>query len=888
MVFMARRDIPLRWVFLAFGLFILACGGTHFVETVTVWVPVFVFSAAVKIVTAAASVSTAIALPFTVPQATALACEARVSESRREELEIVLEQRNQAQEALRQMNAQLEELVKARTAELLTANASLRDELRERAHLEISLARLAAIVEYSNDAIFDKDLQGIVRSWNRGAATLYGYTAEEMVGKHVSILIPHNRREEINDIMQRLMRGERIEHYETERVTKAGFLIDISLTVSPVFDADGKIVGASAISRDVTSAKRAQDALRESEARYRLLFESNPMPMWIFDQRTLRFLAVNQAAVQHYGYSRQEFLRMTILDIRPAEDVSDVIRDLSRPIRGLQRKEMLRHRKKDGTLIDVEITACDLSFPTPDSELILAQDVTETVQNERKLRHSEERFSKAFRSGPFGITISTEFEGRYLDANPAFLSMMGYDRDQVIGRTVEDLAVWAEPWQRDLMLKQLEGPKPTQPLEVRFRSRSGKVHLIELAAERIYLDDRPCVLAITHDVTEARQMERQFLQAQKMEAVGRLAGGIAHDFNNVLGVIIGYSEMAITRFKLDDALQKHLLEIRKAGDRAAGLVRQLLAFTRQQPQLRRVLSLNAIVQNLSHMLSHMIGEDIRLTFNPAEPLGSVCVDLGHIEQVLLNLVVNARDAMPRGGQLIIETSNIFLDDAYLGQQGPIKPGAYVLLAVSDTGSGMGEAVLSRIFEPFFTTKEVGKGTGLGLSTVWGIVNQNNGYISVYSNPGYGTTFKVYLPRVDQPAEDLTPRRNDVVAPSGNETVLVVEDHDTLRALAVNVLEMKGYKVLSASSGSSAVDVAQHYDGEIKLMLSDIIMPGMTGPDLAAAITTRRPGMKVLYMSGYANTLMSQEGGIAADAPILTKPFSSLELLTRVRSVIEGK
>src|SRR5581483_8348663 len=532
-------------------------------------------------------------------------------------------------------------------------------------------------------------------------------------------------------------------------------------------------------------------------------------------------------------------------------------------------------------------TACNLDFPTPGSILVLAHDVTDRLKTERRMRQSEERFSTVFRSSPVGITLSTESDGRYLDANPAFLRMIGYTHEEINGRTAYRVKIWNDPQEREMMIEQLGHFDPTRPLEVRFRNRQGKVRLVEIAAERVELQDQPCVLAVTQDVTEARLLEQQFRQAQKMEAIGLLAGGVSHDFNNMLGVIIGYSELTRERITEDASAQKYVGEIRRAAERAAALTRQLLAFSRQQQQVPRILNINSIVSNLKGMLSRMIGEDITLVFQPEESLGSVRVDLVQMEQVLMNLAVNARDAMPNGGELIIETKNTYLDESYIGQQDPVKPGHYVLLSVSDTGCGMDPATLSQIFEPFFTTKEAGKGTGLGLATVWGIVQQSNGYISVYSDMGRGTTLKIYLPRLDLPAEGLMPPELNTVAPSGNETVLVVEDEIALRELAVSVLERKGYQVLSAADGRTAVEIANAFEGDIALVLTDVIMPRMTGPELVNELRKNRSQLKVVYMSGYARNLVVDEGMIKAEMAMLSKPFSSLELLTKVREILRS-
>ena len=628
-------------------------------------------------------------------------------------------------------------------------------------------------------------------------------------------------------------------------------------------------------------------ALMDSEAQYRLLFDSNPLPLWVFDRKTLRFLAVNEAAIRHYGYSREEFLRMTILEIRPSEEAPGVLKRLSKPSLGLQGAETWRHRKKDGSIIDMEITAHDVNFHGADAALVLAHDVTARRKSAERLLQSQERFAKAFRSSPFGITISSEKDGRYLDVNPAFLKIMGYERDEIVGRTMHELDIWADPEQHALMLDQLNLPQHATPVKVRFRARSGQFRLVEVAVERIQLDDESCILAITHDVTEAKQLEQQFLQSQKMEAVGRLAAGVAHDFNNMLGVIIGYTEIAKDRIETGHPTQKYLLEIKKAGDHAVALTRQLLAFSRQQVLDPRHLNLNSVVHHASKMLLHMIGEGISLVFRPTEPLGSVHADLSQIEQVLMNLAVNARDAMPKGGKIIIETSNVDLDETYVRDHHPVKPGAYVMLSVTDTGIGMDEATMAQAFEPFFTTKESGQGTGLGLSTVYGIAKQSDGYVWAYSEVGRGTTFKLYLPCVAQPAERLAPLTADAALPPGTETVLVAEDEAALRNLTVHILKSKGYTVLSAENAARTLALAQQYERSIDLLLTDVVMPDLTGPDLVSEMKKLRPEMKVLYMSGYSRNAMVEQGVLGHDSTLIVKPFSTRALLTKMRAVLES-
>ncbi len=628
------------------------------------------------------------------------------------------------------------------------------------------------------------------------------------------------------------------------------------------------------------------DALIDSEAQYRLLFDSNPLPMWVVDHKSLGFLAVNDAAVSRYGYSRDEFLRMTIPDIQPSEGAAPRW-ELVSQLGGLRRAEIEKHRTKDGSIIEVEISSHSLNFRGAEAELILAHDITARRKGEQQLLQSQERFAKAFRSSPLGITISGEADGRYVDVNPVFLKVMGYERDEMLGKTALELGIWADPEQRRVMIDQLKTQQHSKPMRARFRTRSGQCRLVEVAAERIQLDDETCILAIIHDITDAKQLEQQFLQAQKMEAVGRLAAGVAHDFNNMLGVIIGYSDIAKERLDPDNPAQKYLFEIKMAGDRAVALTQQLLAFSRQQVLEPRTLNLNSVIHHASRMLLHVLGEDISLIFRPTEPLGSVHADLSQIEQVLMNLVINARDAMSKGGKIVIETANVDLDESYKQDQLPVKPGHYVMLSVTDTGSGMDEATLVQAFEPFFTTKEPGKGTGLGLSTVYGIVRQSGGYIWAHSELGRGTAFRICLPCVDQPAERLDPVKADYAPPAATETVLVVEDEPALRNLTVQVLKNSGYRVLAAESAARTLALARQYDNNIEILLTDVVMPDLPGPDLVSEMKKTRPDMKVLYMSGYSRDAMVEQGILEDESTLIVKPFSTRALLNKMRAVLES-
>jgi signal transduction histidine kinase/DNA-binding response OmpR family regulator len=396
------------------------------------------------------------------------------------------------------------------------------------------------------------------------------------------------------------------------------------------------------------------------------------------------------------------------------------------------------------------------------------------------------------------------------------------------------------------------------------------------------------------DITESvrteemlREKEEQFLQAQKMEAVGRLAGGIAHDFNNFLTAINGYSDLMISRLKEADPLRSEAEEIRKAGKRAATLTRQLLAFSRKQVLQPKVLDLNSIIAGIGSMLMRLIGEDIELVTFPGEGLGSVKADPCQIEQIIMNLAINSRDAMPEGGKLTLETSNLEIAGTYIRERATVNAGRYVVLAVSDTGCGMDDATKSRLFEPFFTTKEIGKGTGLGLATVYGIVKQSGGYIWCYSEVRRGTCFKIYLPRVDEKAEAI---KQEYILPDGplrgTETVLVVEDEEAVCQLVTECLKMRGYNVLSASDGAKALMVSEYHKGPIHLVVSDVVMPGMKGPEVAKKISETRPDVKVLFMSGYSDAAVVHHGILGADNSFIEKPFGLENMAKKVREILD--
>jgi PAS domain S-box-containing protein len=890
---------------------------------------------------------------------------------------------------------------------------------------------------------------------------------------------------------------------------------------------------------DVTEQVLSRIKIQESEERYRFLFDNNPLPMWVFDLETFAFLSVNDATISHYGYSREEFLTMTVKDIRPPEDVPVFLENVAKDIPGIRNSGVLRHIKKDGTVVDVEITTNQLIFNGKKAKLVLAHDVTERKWAEQLILESEEKYRSIVETANEGIWL-TDINADTTYVNRQMAEMLGYTVDEMLGRPIFDF-IFEDDFSaaKHKINERIEGDSETNEFRLQrkdgseiftqynaspIRNQAGEIvgflsmntditerkkaeksirfqahllntveqaviatdlkgivifwnqfaeklygwtsteavghHVLKLTTPEINLelgnktiarlssgkswagefvvqnkagdnfpayvsnspvndetgkivgfvgvsvditerknaetalrqaedkyrslvesspaivylaepfppfstiyvspnisrfgysieewfnqpdlwvsiiheDDRGEVLiaiedaiarnietdieyrvrardgrihwlhdkgrfisdnqgnktgwqGVMVDITKTKDLEEQLRQSQKLESIGLLAGGIAHDFNNMLTAINGYSDLALRRLKPDDSLRRYIEEIKKAGERSAVLTHQLLAFSRQQILQPKVIYLNQVVTETGDMLERLIGEDIQLVTILHPKAGPVNVDPGQIAQVVMNLAVNARDAMPNGGKLTIETANVYLDEQYVNQHGDAKAGEYVLLAVSDTGTGIDEATRQHIFEPFYTTKEIGQGTGLGLATVYGIVKQSGGNIWVYSELGIGTTFKVYLPRLTEESETAETKGVSADLPSGTETILLVEDEDVVRTLSRQILEMCGYTVLEATNGTEALTVGEKHDGKIDLLMTDVVMPKMGGKELAEIFARRYPQMRVLFTSGYTDDAVIRHGVINADTNFIQKPFTPNSLAHKVREVLNIK
>ncbi len=520
----------------------------------------------------------------------------------------------------------------------------------------------------------------------------------------------------------------------------------------------------------------------------------------------------------------------------------------------------------------------------------MTRNATELTRALEALEQSESRLRHVIEASPTGLLL-VDAGGAIALVNESLEVMFGYDRSELLGRPVEMLVpLSSRPGhaaQRATFAADGTARRMGVGRELLGLRKDGSTLPVEIGLSHFELPQGPMVLATVTDATERRALEGRLNQASKMEAIGRLAGGIAHDFNNVLGVITGYGELARRGLPTDHPVQARLDQIMKAATRAADLTRQMLAFSRRQVLHPRPLDLNLLIEGTRRMLGRLIGEDVEIVVRLASDLGTVMADPTQMDQVLMNLAVNARDAMPQGGTLTFETSNAELDEEYVRRHVAGLPGLYVMLAVSDTGTGIDEPTRSHIFEPFFTTKAEGEGTGLGLATVYGIVKQSGGLIWVYSEPGSGATFKIYLPRVDAAPQGEAPSPSSEVMARGSETVLIVEDQEPLRDMIEEVLTAQGYTVLSAADGPQALDLAKGHPGAIDLLLSDVVMPGMGGRVLVERLSATRPGLRVLYMSGYTNGAISDRGLLAEGVILIEKPFTGSQLAVAVRRALDA-
>jgi len=640
-----------------------------------------------------------------------------------------------------------------------------------------------------------------------------------------------------------------------------------------------------------------EEALIESERRKDASLKSALDCVVTIDHEG-RVIDFNPAAESTFGYSSESAVGKKMVDlIIPLSLRSQHQHGFDRFMATRQssilgkRIEIMAMRS-DGSEIPVELTITAIGDSSQPTFTAFVRDLTERKQAEVALRQSEERYRDMVENA-HDIIYSHDLQGNYTSINKAGEQITGYTRDEALQLNLtQTIAPECLDKVLDMLKRKLAGEKGAA-YEIDILAKDGRHITVEVNTKFVIQDGVPvAVTGIARDVTERKQMEEalrvseeQLRQSQKLEAIGQLAGGVAHDFNNLLTVIGGYSSIMLSKLPPDSTYRTGVEEIKKASDRASGLTRQLLAFSRKQILQPKVLDLNIVVTDLEKMVRRLIGEDIDLLTITSPRLGKVKADPGQIEQVLLNLIVNARDAMPKGGKLTIETRNVTLSEDYARRHATL-PGPYVMLAVSDTGCGMDATIQPRVFEPFFTTKGSGKGTGLGLATVYGIVKQSGGNIWVYSEVGRGSTFKIFLPRVDEVSEDGDALVSKTI-PQGTETVLLVEDEDQVRAILKHILQSQGYQVVSASNGEEALSISQDLQCDIKLMITDVVMPQMSGRELAERILEVRPTLPVLFMSGYTDDAIVRHGLLDEKLNFLQKPFDSASVARKVREVLDS-
>ena len=772
----------------------------------------------------------------------------------------------------------------------------LRREIAERARTERRLResehRYHQLVDLSPDAIFVHSAGKIVYA-NPAAAQMLGAGApERLIGRSILDFVPADYKQFIAERVARVSGGDFAPPVEEKFLRLDGTVVDVEVTGIPlVYEGEPAV---QAIAHDITERKRAERAVKASEARYRLLFE-RMMDGFYLTTPGGEFVDMNPALVKMFGYASRE--EMMLVDIKKEMYFSAEERDgfLDNSIK--EELDVYRMRRKDGSVIWVEENGRyirDAAGAILYHEGIL-RDVTERRLAEEKLVESEKQYRFVAESMPQQVWTAMP-DGRLDYVNRRHVDYFNHSIEN-LGEIdwenkihPDDLPRTIREWSRSV-----ETGEPYE-IEVRFKDPGGayRWHLIRAGAMR-GADGRIVKWFGTNtDVEDLKKAEEnlseseaKLRQAQKLESVGRLAGGIAHDFNNMLTAINGYSDLTLRRLKPDDPLRQNIGEIKKAGERSAQLTQQLLAFSRRQILKPKVINLNGVVAETSSLLERLIGENIRLVTRLDAELESVKADPGQLAQVIMNLAVNARDAMPRGGDLIIKTVNITVDYDFENQNIRVAPAAYVMLEVSDTGAGMTPGVQRQIFEPFFTTKPVGRGTGLGLATVYGIVKQSGGYIAVKSEVGRGTAVKIYFPPVKNKgaAEDV--QFSPLQTRTASETILLVEDEEMVRNLTRRLLEESGYRVTEAQNGAQALDICRSKDCKFDLLLTDVVMPRMSGRELADEMSKIQPGVKILFTSGYTDDQVFREGIRRIDTNFIQKPFDADELLSKIREIIEN-
>lgn len=785
-------------------------------------------------------------------------------------------------------------VLKDRPARLPAAVQRAREEKRHREKrkqaeedLRKSEKKYRQLHESMIDGFVRVDIDGKITETNEAFCRIVKYAPEELLRLTYQELTPEKWHAfEADIIKEQVLRRGYSEIYLKEFHRRDGAVIPVELRNYLMVEDSGDPCGMWAIVRDITERKCAEQALQE----YEKVVEGSRDMIAVVD-RKYRFLLANRAFLDQRGLGPGEVVGSSLPQVWGEEFFARVIKaKIEECFEGNVVRFEMKHQYSQRGERDLLASY----FPIEGNDGVdrvacVLQDITERKRAEEALSESEERFRSLVENATVGIYRTTP-QGRVVMVNPAMARMLGYeDLEELKARNLEEQG-FGPGYARSVFRENLEQDGEVKGLEAAWKRRDGSVIFVRESARAVRGESGKVLYydGIVEDVTERKGLEEQVRQATKMEAIGRLAGGVAHDFNNLLTIINGYSEILLEKLGLDNTASSQLKEINNAGERAASLTRQLLAFSRRQVLAPQVLDLNSVVANLEKMLRRLIGEDIKLRTVLDPALGQVKADPGQLEQVIMNLVVNARDAMPLGGSLTIETGNAQLDEAYAHNHVTVKPGPHIMLAVSDSGVGMTTETKARIFEPFFTTKEKGQGTGLGLATVYGIVQQSGGSIWVYSELGQGSVFKVYLPAVGESLAVGRPLKAQADSAAGSETLLVVEDEEGVRSLVCETLKLKGYQVVEARDPAEALTLAAQHAKPIHLLLTDVVMPQMSGTELAKRLTGVHPESKVLYMSGYTDDAIVRHGVLEAGTFFLQKPFGPSTLAKKVREVLDAK
>ena len=747
----------------------------------------------------------------------------------------------------------------------------------ERAQLYLSMAGVMMLA---------LDRRGRISMINLRGCEILGGRADEIQGLNwFDHFIPETRRERIREVFQNIIleRQKCSEYQEGPILTLKGEERIIAWHNALIRDESGLIIGTLSSGEDVTEIRQVE----EDRVILGRLLDASPASITVHDFNN-NFLYANAHTLKIHGMTRTEFLQKGLRGIDDPESFALIQERYDRIRREGHAEFEVTHIRVDGTPIPMMVNARLASWKGQEVVLSVAMDLTELRENEAALLESKQ-LHQAFINANRDLIFVKDEQFRYIVANDALVEFFGRSREELRSCTDFDLMAPADA-------------QACRKSDNRALAAGATVIVEEAIGNRLFESTkfplnlkggRKGIGGIIRDITKRRNSEEekkrlreQMIQAQKMESVGRLAGGVAHDFNNILSVIMGHAEMAMEKVDPLDPLHADLGEIRRAARRSADLTRQLLAFARRQTIMPRVLDLNETVAGMLKMMARLIGENIDLVWHPGEGIWPVRIDPAQVDQILANLCVNSRDAMPDGGRILINTENLKVDNENLNRRAGFLPGEYVQLTISDDGCGMDRKTLEKVFEPFFTTKGVGEGTGLGLSTVYGIVKQNGGFIHAYSEPGHGTTFSIYLPRHSGVQDDLQSDSGKKKVTGGKETILLVEDEPAILKLGERMLKRLGYHVLAAGTPAAAQNAASEYSGQIDLLLSDVIMPGMNGTDLAVTLKETRPDMKTLFMSGYTADVIAHQGTVNGKVHFMQKPFTLRELATRIREALE--